>query len=81
MKEKFNKFYKKTLEERRQILKELNILNEKVFLAEEIGDTMIENYVLNMEIPLGLAMNFSIDAKDYIIPMAIEEPSVMEQKL
>lgn len=77
MKDKFNKFYKKTLEERRQILKELNILNDQVFLAEEIGDTMIENYVLNMEIPLGLAMNFSINAKDYIIPMAIEEPSVI----
>ncbi len=38
---------------------------------------MIENVVGIVPIPLGVAVNFLINGKDYLIPMAIEEPSVV----
>ena len=38
---------------------------------------MIENVISTMPIPLGIATNFLINNKDYLIPMAIEEPSVV----
>jgi hydroxymethylglutaryl-CoA reductase len=38
---------------------------------------MIENVIGTMEIPLGVATNFRINRRDFLIPMAIEEPSVV----
>ena len=38
---------------------------------------MIENCIGKISLPLGVAMNFKINGKEYIIPMAIEEPSVI----
>lgn len=38
---------------------------------------MIENVVGKFELPLGIAANFVINEKDYLIPMAVEEPSVV----
>jgi len=38
---------------------------------------MIENVVGTMPIPLGIAVNFLINRRDYLVPMAIEEPSVV----
>lgn len=38
---------------------------------------MIENCIGVLNIPLGVSTNFKINNKDYIIPMAIEEPSVI----
>jgi hydroxymethylglutaryl-CoA reductase len=38
---------------------------------------MIENVVGVLPIPLGIAVNFLINGKDYLVPMAIEEPSVV----
>src|SRR2546427_4378768 len=38
---------------------------------------MIENVVAAMPIPLGIAVNFRINGRDYLVPMAIEEPSVV----
>jgi hydroxymethylglutaryl-CoA reductase len=38
---------------------------------------MIENVVGVHALPLGIAANFSINDRDYLIPMAIEEPSVV----
>ena len=43
----------------------------------EVLDHMIENVVGSMTLPLGIATNFLIDGRDYLIPMAIEEPSVV----
>jgi len=41
------------------------------------ADRMIENVVGCMPLPLGIAVNFRINGKDYLVPMAIEEPSVV----
>ena len=46
-------------------------------LSLDIADRMIENVIGTFELPLGIATNFLIDGKDYLIPMAIEEASVV----
>jgi hydroxymethylglutaryl-CoA reductase len=43
----------------------------------DLADGMIENAVGVMQIPLGIAPNFLIDGQDYMVPMVIEEPSVV----
>ena len=42
-----------------------------------IADRMIENVVGTLSIPLGVAANFTINGRDYLVPMATEEPSVV----
>jgi hydroxymethylglutaryl-CoA reductase len=46
-------------------------------LAASRADQMIENVVGIHGLPLGIATNFQINGRDYLIPMAIEEPSVV----
>ena len=46
-------------------------------LQEHIADGMIENVIGKFELPLGVATNFKINNCDYLIPMAVEEPSVV----
>jgi len=78
-------FYKLSIKERLQILKEFanltdeeaNLLQNTGALPLELADRMIENVVGAFPIPLGIAVNFLINKKDYLIPMAIEEPSVV----
>ncbi len=78
-------FHKLNLEERLRKVAELAGLDEddvKTLVKEgplplEIADRMIENVIGTMPLPLGIATNFLINGKDYLIPMAIEEPSVV----
>jgi len=84
-KEAFSGFYKKEIKERQEILsKEFNLneedkklLSNEGSLPFEVADRMIENVIGTFPLPLGIATNFNIDGKDYIIPFAIEEPSVV----
>jgi hydroxymethylglutaryl-CoA reductase len=46
-------------------------------LTVEAADGMVENAVGTLALPLGVATNFCIDGVDYLVPMAIEEPSVI----
>ncbi|EIZ2421755.1 hydroxymethylglutaryl-CoA reductase, degradative [Listeria monocytogenes] len=81
----FNKFYKKTVEERHAILAEYADLNEEeqAFLAStgalsfDKANHMIENTIGIYSLPLGLGMNMLLNDKRYIVPMAMEEPSVV----
>ncbi len=83
--EAFKGFYKKSILERQEIVaKEFNLTpEEKNLLAKEgplpfsIADRMIENVIGTMPLAYGLATNFVIDGKNYIIPFALEEPSVV----
>jgi hydroxymethylglutaryl-CoA reductase len=43
----------------------------------QIANRMIENVIGLIDVPLGIAVNFLVNEKDYLIPMAIEEPSVI----
>lgn len=53
------------------------LLNEELSLPREIGEHMIENYIGNYSLPLGMALNFIVDEEEKVVPMAIEEPSVI----
>jgi hydroxymethylglutaryl-CoA reductase len=76
-------FYKLPIEKRREFVTHFANLSEddaKIFsscLDLATADRMIENVLGTFELPLGLAVNFLINGKDYIIPMATEESSVV----
>ncbi|MEM4662410.1 MAG: hydroxymethylglutaryl-CoA reductase, degradative [Candidatus Diapherotrites archaeon] len=82
---KISGFYNKTFEERLQILKyvcglseeEVTLLKELKPISFQIADKMIENVVGIFGLPLGIATHFLINGKDYLVPMAIEETSVV----
>ncbi len=46
-------------------------------ISKELTDTFIENAVGTFSLPLGIATNFLINGKDYLVPMAVEESSVV----
>ncbi len=46
-------------------------------LPLQLADGMIENVVGKFELPLGVATNFVVNGRDYLVPMAVEEPSVV----
>jgi hydroxymethylglutaryl-CoA reductase len=76
-------FYKLPVEQRRAFVKKFSGLTdeeEKLFsscLDLQTADRMIENVLGTFELPLGVAVNFLINGKDYLIPMATEESSVV----
>jgi len=78
-------FYKLSVKDRAQIVKdfagltdeEVAILQSTGSLSLDLADRMIENVVGAIPFPLGVAVNFLINGRDYLIPMAIEEPSVV----
>ena len=53
------------------------VLSGADILPLQLADGMIENVIGKFEIPLGVATNFTVNGKDYLIPMAVEEPSVV----
>lgn len=78
-------FYKLGMAERLRIVKEFGDLTDDEALAltgfgaidPGIPDKMIENAIGSFQLPLGIAVNFRINNRDYLVPMAIEEPSVV----
>lgn len=78
-------FYKLSMEERLRLVKEFaglteneaELLHSTQALSLKQADRMIENVVGVFPLPLGMATNFLINERDYLIPMAIEEPSVV----
>ena len=78
-------FYKKSVEERLEILMKLTDLSEEEIrylstfgnLDRKTADVMIENVVGTMAYPFAIATNFKVNGKDYLIPMVIEESSVV----
>ncbi|TPX48149.1 hydroxymethylglutaryl-CoA reductase (NADPH) [Synchytrium endobioticum] len=57
------------------------VMMEELFpvrgLDEQIADNMIENCIGTLGLPVGLALNFTINSNPIIIPMCMEEPSVV----
>jgi len=78
-------FYKLSPGERLKIVREYAELSEEEAellcrtgaLELEQANRMIENVIGTTELPLGMATNFLINGRNYLIPMAIEEPSVV----
>ena len=81
-----SKFFEKTLKERLGVVADFSQLSQdelKIIedatggISFEKADNMIENAIGTFSLPLGIATNFRINGKDYLIPMVIEEPSVI----
>ncbi|MEM3542458.1 MAG: hydroxymethylglutaryl-CoA reductase, degradative [Candidatus Methanomethylicia archaeon] len=78
-------FYNLPVEERLKFVKdfagltdeEVNLISKCGRLSIDLADKMIENVIGTFELPFGIAVNFLINGRDYIIPMVIEEPSVV----
>lgn len=78
-------FYKLSVEERRAKVAELaNLTPDQVSalanhgeLDELAADRMIENVIGTMSLPVGIATNFVIDSKAYLIPFCVEESSIV----
>ncbi len=80
------KFYNLSVEERVRAVHERGIVTLDDFrslatgkhtLDLEAADKMVENVVGVMGLPLGLGMNLVVNKKRYVVPMAVEEPSVI----
>jgi hydroxymethylglutaryl-CoA reductase len=81
-----SKFYEKDRKERIDIVRKFSDLShEDVEILEnssggisfDKADKMIENAIGTFSLPLGIATNFRINNRDYLVPMVIEEPSVV----
>ena len=46
-------------------------------LSADAADRLVENAIGVYSLPLGLAANFRVNGRDYLVPMAVEEPSVI----
>ena len=78
-------FYQRSLRDRLAFLvewaqldsRESEALSGAMDLGPEHADRMIENVVGTYSLPLGIGTNFVINGRDYLVPMVIEEPSVV----
>jgi len=78
-------FYKLSIDERLNIvinwanlnMNEVELLKNFGNLNPKVADTMIENVIGAISYPFAVATNFRINGKDYLVPMVIEEPSVV----
>jgi len=80
------KFFEKSHEEKLDIICNFSDLNDDELnhlknatggLDFEYANKMIENAIGTFSLPLGVATNFKINNTDYLVPMVIEEPSVI----
>lgn len=56
---------------------DLALLRDAGALPLEIADGMIENVIGKFELPYAVASNFCINGRDVVIPLVVEEPSVV----
>jgi hydroxymethylglutaryl-CoA reductase len=83
---RISKFYKRSVEERLKVLNEKGLLNTADYITlleqQQIlditeADKMIENVIGVFGLPLALGLNFVINNKPFIVPMVVEEPSIL----
>jgi len=78
-------FYKVTVAERRALIGDVTGTDtremERAFdgggLDAETADKFVENVVGTYALPFGVALNVRVNGKDYVVPMVVEEPSVV----
>ena len=80
------KFFRMSVAERIDALHQRGLLggNDIRLLASgghglpvPVADKMIENVVGVFGLPLGLGLNFLINGRDYVVPLVVEEPSIV----
>lgn len=85
MKSDLHDFHKLSVKKRLDAIKkhakltegEVAVLGHDCALGTKTANMMIENVIGTTQLPIGLATNFLINDRDYLIPMALEEPSVV----
>lgn len=79
-------FYKMSVAERVRMVRERGLLTKEDYLALSSGehtlkvhsaDKMIENVIGVMGLPVGLGLNFLVNGKEYVVPLVVEEPSIV----
>jgi hydroxymethylglutaryl-CoA reductase len=78
-------FYKLTVEERRRVVQEWGGLSDQEARTYDfppgidpaVLSRMIENVIGAFPLPVGVATHFRVNGRDYLVPMVIEEPSVV----
>jgi len=74
-----------SVKERREMIAELANLDQEAVdalaatgeLSEAAADRIIENVIGTLALPVGVATNFIVDGEHYLVPFALEEPSVV----
>lgn len=79
-------FYKFSVANRLQVLYERGVISEaeyhmlmdgKHLLDAAKADRLVENVIGAFSLPMGLGLNFLVNGKDYLVPMVVEEPSII----
>lgn len=78
-------FYKLSIDKRLQKLIDLGFstagtlkdFNPETALPLEIAENMIENVIGTYSLPVGIALNFQVNGRDVLVPMVVEEPSIV----
>jgi len=79
-------FYKMSVSERVRTVRDRGLLGAEDCqnlqsgnhtLSVQLADKMIENVIGVMGLPVGLGLNFQINGKDYVVPLVVEEPSIV----
>lgn len=75
-------FYKLSADDRRQQLtkaRQLSSIEEQVLAntSSDLGDELVENYITDYSLPEGVALNITVNNRQYVVPMVVEEPSVI----
>jgi hydroxymethylglutaryl-CoA reductase len=82
---RFPGFYRATIAERRRLLAEASgvALDELVEaldrggISSETADKFVENVLGTYALPFGVALNVRVNGRDFVVPMVVEEPSVV----
>jgi hydroxymethylglutaryl-CoA reductase len=79
-------FYDFTIFQRLDILRENGFLDQEEIklllkgnyeLTESAANKMIENVISTFSLPMGLSLNVLVNGKDYVVPLVVEEPSIV----
>src|SRR5690625_5118448 len=79
-------FYRMTVPERGRTVRDRGLLSPddyrilksgKHTLSVQLADKMIENVIGVMGLPVGLGLNFLINDREYVVPLVVEEPSIV----
>jgi hydroxymethylglutaryl-CoA reductase len=78
-------FHKMSMEERIKVVKEfadltdeeMALLGKSSVLGIDTADRMIENVIGTFELPLGIVPNMTVNGRDILVPLAVEESSVV----
>ena len=75
-------FYKRSAQERRNLVKQARTLSDQqaqtvANQATQLGDQLVENYLTDYRLPEGLLVGLVVNGQDYTLPMVTEEPSVI----